>query len=696
MFHPPNRSSLISKLIEINTVKYIFYLAVFILGYVLFIIPILGQRFEYIPGGLGDARLNIYFLEHAYRWAFGNVQNFWDAPFYFPVKNVMSYSDTHLGSFAFYSIFRLLGYGRETSYQLWIVFGIFLNYLSMIWLLNKYKFNIFSICVGATVFAFSSVAIVHLMHSQLLYRFPLPFALFYFAKYLNFGRVKDLAIFYVFLAVEFYCSIYLGYFAFLFFLIYLIANQLIKYLKISNDYSLNAKVFKNKYFYLCFIVFILSILPLFYPYLITALVDKFGNSSDIVYSMLPRFESYLLNNSPNKIFGVSYADLALPVKHEHIMYLGILPILSILYFIFHNNKIEKNKPVVLCSLIALCALVFLTLNIRGSSLYSILLLLPGVDSIRAVSRVILVLLLPASILSAYFIEYLLINNRYYKLNYLVIFLLTLLYLFENKQSPYHFSKDQSIKRLNAIVSALPPTLPPDTVLAHLNRNVGLDDYYLTELDSMLVAQSLGIPTINGYSGRSPKGHLWLVNSSDVDFLIKNYIKSNATISNAMNFRYFLIYGGESGLVGRWHESDKELQQNIPLKFENKGDGSEYKSSISAVEIPSHIERSKKFYITLDIKNVGSKVWLSSGENPVRLSYRWRESSVKLVGAADFNARIDFTHDIHPGRDYRVRLLIESPKLPGNYYLEYELVKEHVSFFDGYHDDAIVSSSIKVN
>jgi hypothetical protein len=680
-----------------NIFQLLLYLATFLIGYYLYVMPILGKDLEYIPGSLGDTRLNIYFLEHAFGWAIGSISKFWDAPFYFPVKNVMSYSDTHLGSFVFYSIFRIIGIERETSYQLWIVVGILLNYLSMIWLLEKWNLKVLSVCSGALIYAFSAVAILHLsMHSQLLYRFPIPFALFYFVMYLNSGNIKNLYKFSAFLSLQFYCSIYLGYFAALFFIAYSVVFISIFYFKRfrSNLCSKDKDKYKIKYIFFAFFGFSLAMLPLFYPYVTTALVDKIGNNSEIIYSMLPRFESYLLNASPNKIIGIAYVNSTLPVKHEHVMYLGLLPFISVLYFIFFHRRFRNNSNVNLYLIVSTFILIALTINVEGLSLYHFMLFIPGVDSIRAVSRVGIIFLLPASIISAYFIDNITRQQGSLSLRLLIIIPLLLLYGLENRLEPYHYSKKESIERLDLIKNVLPKNLPKETVLAYLNPNIGNNDYYLTELDSMLLAQSLGLQTLNGYSGRSPKGHSWLESSSDVLPLIADYKKMARTYDISSNSKILLIYNNDGDIKTRWSDLKKYppyRPQSLPYESEIVN----YSSKIKFTEIPERIGKSKLIYITLSVTNTGTSNWNFSGMTPVLLSYRWREFSKILNGADGFHSRLSFDRDILPNNTYIFTFPVISPASSGNYYLEVELVKEHISFFRGYHADATVFRLIKV-
>ena len=64
----------------------------------LYLVPlsIYGPDFSKVPGDLGDARFNNYILEHDYKYFTGKVDHYWDAPFMYPYKNVIAFSDNLL------------------------------------------------------------------------------------------------------------------------------------------------------------------------------------------------------------------------------------------------------------------------------------------------------------------------------------------------------------------------------------------------------------------------------------------------------------------------------------------------------------------------------------------------------------------------------------------------------------------------
>lgn len=59
--------------------------------------PTLGWQLPFYYGDTGDARFNMYLLEHSYQFVCRPSSHFWNAPFFYPTSEVITYSDNHLG-----------------------------------------------------------------------------------------------------------------------------------------------------------------------------------------------------------------------------------------------------------------------------------------------------------------------------------------------------------------------------------------------------------------------------------------------------------------------------------------------------------------------------------------------------------------------------------------------------------------------
>ncbi len=178
----------------------------------LYLLHFIGFDFSMILGDLGDARLNNYLLEHGYQYLLGNHPFFWNAPFFYPALSVMTYSDNHIGTLPFYSLFRFIGNDIETSYQFWMVLIFLLNGVSSYMVLRLLRFNILGAFTGTLLFTISAPVMLMSGHIQLIPRFMVPIIFFAGLKYLETFRIKYFYIFIFAIVYQFYIGIYIGFF----------------------------------------------------------------------------------------------------------------------------------------------------------------------------------------------------------------------------------------------------------------------------------------------------------------------------------------------------------------------------------------------------------------------------------------------------------------------------------------------------
>ncbi len=81
---------------------------------------------------VGDSLLNVYLLEHGFRWmTFQPLHgSLWSPPIFYPHPHVAGYTDLLVGFLPPYAIWRFLGIGSQTAFQLWVLTVTALNYLS--------------------------------------------------------------------------------------------------------------------------------------------------------------------------------------------------------------------------------------------------------------------------------------------------------------------------------------------------------------------------------------------------------------------------------------------------------------------------------------------------------------------------------------------------------------------------------------
>ncbi len=95
--------------------------------------PMLLSGFEVIEGDLYDARFFHYVLEHGWKWLTGasHHEALWSPPFFFPARNAAAYSEILLSAAPPYFLARSLGFDAWSAYQLWLTAVTVLNFGAM-------------------------------------------------------------------------------------------------------------------------------------------------------------------------------------------------------------------------------------------------------------------------------------------------------------------------------------------------------------------------------------------------------------------------------------------------------------------------------------------------------------------------------------------------------------------------------------
>ena len=426
--------------------------------------------FAAIPGDLGDARFNSIILEHLYGWVTGSCKSLWSPTFFFPFENVLAFSDNHFGSAWSYIFLRLAGFEREIAYSGWYVIGNVLNFVAAFCVIRRLGFSAFSAAAGGFVFAFALPALVQEGHAQLNYRFATPLALLSFWIFLSKRKITSLGTVAFWLAVQFYCSIYLG-----LFLIYLLFGSLLSYL-LSNrqefisdikEHWNNESKKATHYFIIILTVTTLSILLLLAKYRLVMADYGFLRSWPEISTMLPRLSSYLLADNSVLSSWVGGWVTDIPMRHEHKMFLGIGVWCFALFGTWCIWYKKLNYALGRMVSISLMLLFFVTISLGGFSLYKGLFYIPGLGSIRAVSRIVLVMLLPVAILVAVGIENLFLKISPSNIFHRVILALFIMVLLSGEVLFYKPNNTPIValhNRQKELHGYLPATLPSNAVL----------------------------------------------------------------------------------------------------------------------------------------------------------------------------------------------------------------------------------------
>ena len=490
--------------------------AIFVFGFVMQSV----RWFTAAPGDLGDPRLNSYFLEHVWLWMSGADVQLWSPSFFYPFQNILGFSDNHFGSVLFYALFRFFGFSREYAFDAWFVIGALLNFAACFWVLRRWQFNHLASAVGAFIFAASLPVLMADNTAQLNYRFAIPLAWYLFYqglqdqsdahRYWYFGGAS------LFVAEQFFCSIYLG-----LLLIYALVAVLVVWWwekRATNNAPSPLAGIQSKSRKIGGIAMI-GIAALLIGALLAQyhwIARQYGLTRDHaqVLSMLPKWSSYFLSDR-SFISGLWSSNLGwFAQRQENQLFIGLGALFFFcagVYACFSEQKMVMHRMLARVAFFSIAIVCLFTIQISGYSLYALILQLPGVSAIRSVGRVVLVLLFPAAILIALAVQnwQSWLATKMGKKNPLWFGLLAgvfpLMLLLPESLFARHDTTllTEWRQRMQKMQTLMPAQVGSDAILFAPRQ--GPQASWAGELDGMLIAQDLGYPTLNGYSGSLPPG-----------------------------------------------------------------------------------------------------------------------------------------------------------------------------------------------
>lgn len=474
-------------------------MALFFFGLYYYCFRILGFDLAYTPGDYGDSRFINYILEHGYKWLLGIEPDFWRANFMYPLKDNVAISDSMAGSFAIYSIFRLLNYNSETSLQLWWLSCCILNFWCCFIALKKIGFNLILSAIGSYVFAFGINNFNQFVHLQFICKFLVPIIIALAYLYLNKPKIKYFFLLIICLVLQFYCSPYICIFLMLF-IVFFILFYFSSKTKRQFFYSqLNKKQIIQSMAALSIGVFLVLVLAI--PY--NKMAKEIGYLNyDYIVGGLPSFYSYFLpnecsitwdflKNSPLKQMPNWYLQDIFPGAF---CYLGLF--LSFFYLIYCLIKKQKIDflPILLFSICIVFICIFSKTE-SNFSLFKFIKPLPGFNSMRLTTRFMIVINFILIWLSLLYISY--VNKEK---NILVMIILTAFVIGDNQFNNDLTSrslKQTRYKRTLQMCNLIKQNNPKNKkIIAVLNLK-NEDETY--QLDVMLATQKLNLYSLNGYS-----------------------------------------------------------------------------------------------------------------------------------------------------------------------------------------------------
>ena len=643
-----------------------------------------GLNFALIPGDLGDARFNNYILEHFFRWLSGLDKSYWSASFFYPYSNNIAFSDNLLGSAPFYVLFRFVGLDRETAFQGWYIIGLILNFAAAAFVLSRLKLKSLAVGMGAFFFTFGLPLLAQETHAQLLYRFCVPLACFYLWEFSQKPRLDKWIALVLGVVWQFYLSIYLGIFLTLLMIVMFVLIPCITHPQSFMDALLywptKLKIAWQKpsplWRFLALLATLIlggGLVLLLQPYYTVLKVYGFSRNWDEVASMLPRWQSYLVADNSQLWHSISGFISDLPMRSEQQLFPGLAVIIILVIGIVWPIK-TPNRQVAWLNFFSIVALVIMTFYFSGFSLYQIIAGLPGLNSIRAVSRIELVLMWPQALFIACVIDAFIRSSKRTLsfVNILVVCLLGLLISETVFYTHQTFSKSEAQARISELRHLIPPSTPKKPILFLASR-IG-DPWWMAEIDAMLLSQDLGWPTINGYSGNYPPDYGLPTNSC---ILMPQRIVGYMQFANITGPSFYSNMLSSIVPIG-FNDCDPNWGKISPLSLGPFPAGlfSGINLKLNSISLSG-----ANLIVEVEISNHSSYdlPWFSLTGNPFRLSWRFVQvdDNTPISG---FDTRQDLVKDVPPNTNSFVTISASPPSETGRYQIEVTAVQEEVAWF----------------
>ncbi len=238
----------------------------------------------------------------------------------------------------------------------------------------------------------------------------------------------------------------------------------------------------------------LALIPLAAPYLRAAGDVGMRTYTNVTW-YLPRLWSWVFLGSESRYYGWMYRFPAIhntPEGQEHRLGIGLITTTIAIAGLW----LGRRRPVVqILSVTGMTVVLLSTIWPNGASLWVIVYhLVPGAAAIRGVSRIALMLLIPAGAGAALFAER-------FRRRAVVVALAAVCIANEQRQELSSFDKIEGRQRVAVVTSAIGPSC-----LAFLyTPTTGRQDPWWYQTDGMWASMNTGVPTINGYSGNVPPG-----------------------------------------------------------------------------------------------------------------------------------------------------------------------------------------------
>ena len=508
----------------------------FALGFVIFFRAQIYSRFDLLFGDRGDTRFVLFIHEHVFRALLGR-SDFLSPPFFYDLTNTLSFSDAFLLNQIFYTPMRGFGADPYLALLLTIMTLSVAGYAFLYALLRRFgRVSIITAAFAAFVFTFANNLYVNAGHLQLfaIYYVPIVAYLTIYAitelhKYKNRSLIAGGVAGFLY-GLLFSTGFYMAWFFGLSLLIFTPIFTFVSWHAVRAWFvagpariGVLGLAFVDG-FVIGLVPFILIYIPVlkvardFGEYLLYAptFTDIANLGANLVWADLLDKIGLL---PEERISGGGEQSFALTPGLQLLIILSLLVGLRSRYWVIGNRN-QLTRAVIIAGAAVYIALFFVTIKIHDQSMFLVLFkLVPGAGAIRSGYRAMIVANFFAVVSVALAISRIsLMSSRYsaadlkIKFTRAAVVALMVLGVVEQVNLAQGSLVSRAFERAHFDnVSAAPSDCRSFYIAAEPGQ-----PSTIVQIDAMLVAQRIGIPTINGYSGNFPLE--WnLYNTTDVNY-----------------------------------------------------------------------------------------------------------------------------------------------------------------------------------
>jgi hypothetical protein len=449
-------------------------------------------------GDYVDHMLVNFICEHEYLWLAGRPDHasLWNPPVYFPARGVLVYAETFLGAAPFYCPWRFLGFAPDTAYQLWMMTLPALNFAAAFLLFRRgFRFAALPALAGSFLCAFGHNLAAQVNNPQLHTIFYTYLALYFLCRLFR-GGPRPWSAWGLVGAVtaQLYACFYLGWLC----VFFLACAGLCMLATRAQRRRLWTALRPN--LAALGMAAVLATVALS-PFLVRALavVRELSWANDATIAM-PHLRSWIYMGRRSLLyfwFSRSALFAHLPEEPEQRLGLGLATAICAGIGFWRH----RDNPWLRLLLAVTALLVVLTTELPGGfSLWTgVRALVPGARALRYVSRVGVLLLLPAGVgLSAF-----LATRRWAWTTIAVLGLCGA----EQVYSEYTFSKDAARAAVAHYTAAIDPRCRSFYMAVEDDRGERATVPWVYEVEIMMAQLASRVPAVNGgYTRFQPAGY----------------------------------------------------------------------------------------------------------------------------------------------------------------------------------------------